>query len=57
MYFYWSNSIDYFVVEDLDIHNEKYKTILKNNLDRYEEEPVVEPMPTHENIRGGNYYQ
>lgn len=31
--------------------------ILKNNLDRYEEEPVVEPMPTHENIRGGNYYQ
>ncbi len=35
MYFYWSNSIDYFVVEDLDIHNEKYKTILKNNLDRH----------------------
>jgi transposase len=31
--------------------------ILKNNLDRYEEEPLVEPMPTHENIRGGNYYQ
>lgn len=32
--------------------------ILKNNLDRYDED--IEPltaMPKHENIRGGNYYQ
>ena len=31
--------------------------ILKNNLDRYEEEPEPAPMPVHDNIRGGNYYQ
>jgi len=31
--------------------------ILKNNLDRYEEEPEPPPMPVHDNIRGRNYYQ
>ena len=31
--------------------------ILKNNLDVYEDEPVADPMPVHENIRGGDYYQ
>lgn len=31
--------------------------ILKNNLDRYEEDAEPPPMPSHENIRGGNYYQ
>lgn len=31
--------------------------ILKKNLDKYEEEPMIEPMPSHENIRGKNYYQ
>jgi transposase len=31
--------------------------ILKNNLDKYEEETPTTPMPSHENIRGGNYYQ
>lgn len=31
--------------------------ILKRHLDQYEEDPVVEEMPSHENIRGGDYYQ
>lgn len=31
--------------------------ILKKNMDRYEDEKPVEQMPTHENIRGGDYYQ
>lgn len=31
--------------------------ILKNNLDKYDEETEPAPMPTHDNIRGGNYYQ
>jgi len=32
--------------------------ILKNNLDRQEDdEPIDENMPTHENIRGRDYYQ
>jgi hypothetical protein len=31
--------------------------IIKNNLDRYDEDPVTTQMPIHENIRGGNYYQ
>src|SRR4030095_6237039 len=31
--------------------------ILKNNLDKYDEETPTTPMPSHENIRGGNYYQ
>ena len=31
--------------------------ILKNNLDKYDEDPEPIPMPTHDNIRGGNYYQ
>jgi transposase len=31
--------------------------ILKNNLDRYDDDPQPSQMPTHENIRGGNYYQ
>lgn len=31
--------------------------ILKNNLDRQEEDRLEENMPTHENIRGPHYYQ
>jgi transposase len=31
--------------------------ILKNNLDKYDEDPEPAPMPAHDNIRGGNYYQ
>jgi hypothetical protein len=31
--------------------------ILKNNLDKQEEETQDIPMPAHENIRGGDYYQ
>jgi hypothetical protein len=31
--------------------------ILKQNLDRFEDEPVTASMPSHENIRGSNYYQ
>ncbi len=37
-----------------------YKTIeeiLKRNLDKYEEEQTLLPMPEHENIRGGDYYK
>ena len=31
--------------------------ILKNNLDSHDEDPETSPMPVHDNIRGGNYYQ
>jgi len=31
--------------------------ILRNNQDQYEEDPASKPMPSHENIRGANYYQ
>ena len=31
--------------------------ILKNNLDKYDDDPEPSPMPTHDNIRGGNYYK
>jgi transposase len=31
--------------------------ILKNNLDKYDEDTEPAPMPAHDNIRGGNYYQ
>ena len=31
--------------------------ILKNNLDRYDEDTEPALMPAHDNIRGGNYYQ
>ncbi len=31
--------------------------ILKNNLDKNEEEPETAPMPEHDNIRGSHYYQ
>ena len=31
--------------------------ILKNNLDKYDEDPEPTPMPVHDNIRGGTYYQ
>ena len=31
--------------------------ILKNNLDKYDEDPQPSHMPSHDNIRGGNYYQ
>lgn len=37
-----------------------YKTIediLKNNIDMYDDDPPLVPMPEHDNIRGGNYYQ
>jgi transposase len=31
--------------------------IIKNNLDQYDEDIEPLPMPTHDNIRGGNYYE
>ena len=31
--------------------------ILKNNLDKYDDETPANTMPTHDNIRGGTYYQ
>lgn len=31
--------------------------ILKNNLDKYEDDPEPVLMPSHDNIRGGDYYQ
>jgi len=31
--------------------------ILKKNLDQFDEDPIRESMPQHENIRGANYYQ
>jgi hypothetical protein len=31
-------------------------TILKRNLDQYDIDDKTPPMPTHENIRGENYY-
>ena len=31
--------------------------ILKNNLDKYDEDVQPSHMPSHDNIRGGNYYQ
>lgn len=31
--------------------------ILKNNLDRHDDDQQLSPMPSHDNIRGGNYYQ
>ncbi len=31
--------------------------ILKNNLDKYDDDLAPAHMPVHENIRGGNYYQ
>ena len=31
--------------------------ILKNNLDHYDEDLQPANMPSHENIRGGDYYQ
>jgi len=31
--------------------------ILRNNQDQYEDDPASEPMPSHENIRGADYYQ
>lgn len=31
--------------------------ILKNNLDKYDEDSEPAPMPAHENIRGSNYYK
>lgn len=31
--------------------------ILKNNLDNYDEDVQAKPMPSHDNIRGSNYYQ
>lgn len=31
--------------------------ILRNNQNQYEDDPVSEPMHSHENIRGADYYQ
>jgi transposase len=31
--------------------------ILKRNLDQYDEEPSLAPMPAHDNIRGKDYYK
>lgn len=31
--------------------------ILKKNLDQFDEDPVENPMPAHDNIRGADYYQ
>lgn len=31
--------------------------ILRNNLDRFDDDPVSSHMPAHENIRGANYYE
>jgi len=44
----------------LDIGYYNYRLIddiLKKNMDAYEDEQPTEHMPSHENIRGGNYYQ
>lgn len=44
----------------LDIGYYNYRLIddiLKKNMDAYEDEKPAEHMPSHENIRGGNYYQ
>lgn len=43
---------------DIGYYNYKIiEDILKNNLDKYDEDPEPSPMPAHDNIRGGNYYQ
>ncbi len=31
--------------------------ILKKNLDQFDEDPIENPMPAHDNIRGADYYQ
>lgn len=31
--------------------------ILKKNLDQYDEDPDLQSLPSHENIRGGSYYE
>ncbi|HEY4492310.1 MAG TPA: IS21 family transposase, partial [Acidobacteriota bacterium] len=31
--------------------------ILRKNLDSYDEDPPSQSMPSHENIRGADYYQ
>ena len=49
------------VQRSTDIGYFNYKAIediLKKNLDLvYDEDPNISPMPKHDNIRGGNYYQ
>jgi transposase len=45
-----ANEIGYYSYKIID-------DILKNNLDRYDEDPAPAPMPAHDNIRGRNYYQ
>lgn len=43
---------------DIGLYNYKIiDDILKKNLDKYEDDMEPSPMPVHENIRGGNYYQ
>jgi transposase len=44
--------------QEIGYYNYKIiEEILKNNLDRYEEDTEPAPMPSHDNIRGGDYYQ
>lgn len=45
-----ANEIGYYNYKIID-------DILINNLDKYDEDPEPAPMPSHDNIRGGNYYQ
>lgn len=45
-----ANEIGYYNYKIID-------EILKNNLDKYDDDPEPVPMPVHENIRGRNYYQ
>jgi hypothetical protein len=43
-----------------DIGYYNYRTIediLKKHIDHYDAEVPTNPMPTHDNIRGGDYYQ
>lgn len=44
--------------QEIGYYNYKIiEDILTKNLDRYDEDPEPTPMPAHDNIRGGNYYQ
>ena len=45
-----ANEIGYYNYKIID-------EILKNNLDKYDDDPEPALMPAHDNIRGGNYYQ
>lgn len=44
--------------DEIGYYNYKIiEDILKNHLDKYDDDPMPTHMPVHENIRGGNYYQ